>query len=99
MPINSPFAMAWDARKRTDKVTDNHTAPSPRSASLPKFQPFSRFCIPSCPSVEHLHLPLATTCTLLKSSPEPHRIESPHYVIDSHSSPSVNFSAHDTAPL
>ena len=42
MPINSPFRMALDARRKTGEVS-SPAAPSPRPVSPPKFQPFSRF--------------------------------------------------------
>jgi len=96
MPLNSPFAMAWDARRRTGEAADNRNAPSPRPASLLKSQPFSHFRIPSHLSVQHLQISPAIASPLPKLSTESHCIESSHTVTNSSFSstiPPVHYTA------
>ncbi len=71
MPLNSPFAIARDARRRTGEAADKCTAPSLHSVSPLKSQPFSCFHIPSQASVQYLHSPPALTSPLESQCIEP----------------------------
>ena len=89
MPIDSPFRMALDARRKTGEV-NSHTAPSPRPVSPPKFLPFSRFrsvssvSLPACSS--HF-VPLSLLC--------PNRVSNSSHAVPNHQVPS---SVHITTP-
>ena len=84
MPIESPFRMAPDARRKTGEV-NSHTVPSPRPVSPPKFLPFSRFHSVSLPACSSHFVPLPLLC--------PNRIsDSSSAALPSQQAPSIHIS-------
>jgi len=93
MPINSPFRMAPDARKKTGG--DNSSIASPLCPVSPlKFQPFSRFhSVSLIPSSAHQSHSVSLPLQCLNKLPEP------CYIVPIHQSSSVLLPVAPITPL